>query len=87
MKITLTRLPGAPKLRVMQLVNRANLSSETYAAAAASLSSIGTLQEVVAWGQQQAPPVVLIDAIAQDEYTHDVIAPWGDGLILVFGAT
>lgn len=87
----MTLLPGAPKLLDMQIVDRANLSPETYAAVAASLASVvtsvGTLQGIVAWGQQQAPPVLLIDSIAQDEYTHDVIASWREGLILVFGAT
>lgn len=51
----------------------------------------GTLQEVVVWGGAQQPPVLLIETIAQDEFTHDVMARWrgatGAELTLVFGAT
>jgi hypothetical protein len=71
----------------MQLVNRANLPDEIHSALERELPTFGTLQDVVAWGRTQTPPVLLIESIAQDEYTHDVIATWREGSVLVFGST
>ena len=83
----------------MQIVNRANLPIETLTALERELPRFGTLQEFVIWGSAQRQPVLLLETIALDEYTHDVIAPWragcvrgargatGDGLTLVLEAT
>jgi len=80
----------------MQIVNRANLPIETLTALERELPRLGTLQEFVIWGSAQRQPVLLLETIALDEYTHDVIAPWrapgardagGDGLTLVLEAT
>jgi hypothetical protein len=38
-------------------------------------------------GRAQTPPLVLAQTIALDEYTHEVIAPWRDGLLLVYSST
>lgn len=61
----------------MQIVNRAKLAIETLSAVEAELPVFGTLQEFVLWGRAQQPPVLLIETIALDEFTHDVIAPCG----------
>jgi hypothetical protein len=74
----------------VQIVNCANLPIETLTALERELPRFGTLQEFVLWGSAQRPPVLLIETLALDEYTHDVIAPWhahGSGLTLVLGAT
>jgi len=71
----------------VQIVNQANLSPEAQAALDHKAPHFGTLQEFVAWGRAERPPVLLLETIAQDEFTHDVIAPWRDGLTLVLGAT
>jgi hypothetical protein len=71
----------------VQIVNQANLSSEAHAALNHEAPRFGTLQEFVAWGRAQRPPLLLLETIAQDEFTHDVIVPWRDGLTLVLGAT
>jgi hypothetical protein len=74
----------------VQIVNRANLPIETLAALERKLPRFGTLQEFVLWGARERPPVLLIETVALDEYTHDVIAPWraqGDGLTLVLEST
>ena len=71
----------------MQIVNRANLSIEKLTAIERELSRFGTLYEFVLWGSAERPPVLLIETIALDEYTHDVIAPWRDGLTLILEAT
>jgi hypothetical protein len=71
----------------VQIVNRTNLSAEAFAQLAGELPAFGTLQQFVAWNSRQQPPVLLLETIAQDEYTHDVIAAKQDGLFLVFGST
>ena len=75
----------------MRIANHANLSPAALAAVECLLPAWGTLQEVVVWGRVQQPPVLLIETVAQDEFTHDVIARWraatGNELTLVFGAT
>jgi hypothetical protein len=74
----------------VQIVNRANLPIETLTAFESELPAFGTLHEFVLWGSVQRPPVLLIETIALDEYTHNVIAPWraqGAGLTLVLEST
>jgi hypothetical protein len=74
----------------MQVVNRANLPFEKLTALERELPRFGTLQEFVLWGSARRPPVLLIETIALDEYTHEVIAPWpalGNGMTLVLEAT
>lgn len=74
----------------MHLVNRANLPLETVNALERELPCVGTLQEFVNWGSAKKPPVLLIETIALDEYTHDVIVPWkalDNELTLVLEAT
>ncbi|MEP7337034.1 MAG: hypothetical protein ABI977_04770 [Acidobacteriota bacterium] len=74
----------------VQIINRANLSPQAFAALERELPPLGTLLQFVVWGSQQQPPVRLLETVAQDEYTHDVIAAshgGQDGLFFVFGAT
>jgi hypothetical protein len=82
--------PHGSKLCHVQIVDRANLPIETLTALERELPRFGTLQEFVLWGARQRPPVLLIETIALDEYTHAVIAPWrtlGAGLTLVLEST
>ena len=80
----------------VQIVNRGTLPIEKLTEIERQLPRFGTLYEFVLWGNAQRPPVSLVETIALDEYTHDVIAPWrahgalgalGDGLTLVLEAT
>ncbi len=36
-----------------------------------------TLVDLLAWARHQAPPVQVAEIITQDEYTHDVVVPYG----------
>jgi hypothetical protein len=42
---------------------------------------------VVRWGVLYTPPRMVADVIVQDEFTHDVIVPFQDGLHLVYDTT
>ena len=46
-----------------------------------------TLEEVVRWGLARRPPRVVERVVVQDEYTHDVVLPWSDGIYLVYDTT
>ena len=52
-----------------------------------ALRNLRTLGPVLEWLRAQDPPRNVHDIITQDEYTHDVIIPWGERLVLVFDAT
>ena len=46
-----------------------------------------TLEEVVRWGLALRPPRVIERVVVQDEYTHDVVLPYADGVYLVYDTT
>jgi hypothetical protein len=52
-----------------------------------ALRNLRTLGPVLEWLRVQEPPRLVRDIVTQDEYTHDVIVPWGERLVLVFDAT
>jgi hypothetical protein len=75
----------------MRVANQANLSSEAIADIAAELSAQQNLGDVMSWALCSPPgtfiPSVVAEVIVQDEFTHDVIVPWRDGLVLVYDTT
>ena len=75
----------------MRVLNHANLSAEAVADIAKELSAQENLKDVMTWALS-APrgtfiPSVVAEVIVQDEFTHDVIVPWRDGLVLVYDTT
>ena len=75
------------KLTTMRIINHAHLSVETLAALEAAVPAHASLMEVVAWGRQLHPPVFLQDTIPLDEYTHEVLLRWREGLWLVYSTS
>lgn len=75
----------------MRIANHAGLSAAQLALIEDELRGHHSLMEVFNWGQTQPPgtvvPQVFADFVVQDEYTHDAIVPWRDGLVIVYGAT
>jgi hypothetical protein len=67
--------------------NRAALSADALALLDAEVAGHRTLAEVVRWGLDRRPPLVVEDVVIQDEFTHDVVMPWRDGLHLVYDTT
>ncbi len=51
------------------------------------LRALPTLAEVLAWGRAQLPPRTVTEIVTQDEYTHDVVMKYDEGLYLVFDTT
>lgn len=75
----------------MRVVNRANLSAEQLAGVESELSGQRNLDDVMRWALAHAPGVftraVVAGVVVQDEFTHDVIVPWRDNLVLVYDTT
>lgn len=75
----------------MRLVNYAKLSPARLADIEREVSEHRTLADVLRWGLKAESgvrlPEVIAAVIVQDEYTHDVVIPWRDGLVLVYGTT
>ena len=71
----------------MRITNHANLSAEALAALETVVPAHASLMEVVAWGRQLHPPVFLQETIALDEYTHEELLRWRDGLWLVYSTS
>ena len=46
-----------------------------------------TLEDVVRWGLACKPARLIERVVIQDEYTHDVVLPWGPGVYLVYDTT
>ena len=75
----------------MRVVNRAGLPPEQLAAIGRELSGQQNLSDVMRWALSQprgtfTPPVVA-EVVVQDEFTHDVIIPWREPLVLVYDTT
>jgi hypothetical protein len=72
----------------MRVLNHANLSLKTMAEIEAQLTEQQNLKDVM----NRAPshpadtfmPQVVADVIVQDEFTHDVVVPWREGLVLLY---
>jgi hypothetical protein len=45
-----------------------------------------TLADLLAWGARQSPRVQVAEIVTQDEYTHDVVLPYGS-IYLSFDTT
>lgn len=75
----------------MRVVNRADLSPEQLAVIEGELSGQQNLGDVLKWALAHPPglflPGVVAGVVVQDEFTHDVIVPWRDNLVLVYDTT
>lgn len=75
----------------MQIVIHARIADEVRAQIEAELSGQHNLKDMMAWalshGESVALPGVVSEVIVQDEFTHDVIVPRRDGLVLVYDTT
>ena len=75
----------------MRILNHANLSAQTIAEIEAQLADQENLKDVMNWALSHPAGTftsqVVADVIVQDEFTHDVVVPWREGLVLVYDTT
>lgn len=63
-----------------------DIAPEVLARAAAAVR-LDTLEDVLRFGLAQRPPWELVDVIAQDEFTHDVVVRGPAPAFVVFDTT
>ena len=56
-------------------------------AATAEFGNCFTLADLLAWCARQVPRTEVTEIVTQDEYTHDVVLPFGQRAYLSFDAT
>ncbi len=66
---------------------RGSFPAETLASIEAVVQGQKTLEDVVRWGLSRKPPRLIERVVVQDEYTHDVVLPWAEGVYLVYDTT
>jgi hypothetical protein len=75
----------------MQIATHGTITAEVKARIQAEVSSQQNLKDMMAWALSQGSsvflPGVVSEVIVQDEFTHDVIVPRSDGLVLVYDTT
>ena len=64
----------------LPLHDRVGLTAGQQQVLAAVLGTQHILQDVVRWR-------MVASVVVQDEYTHDVVVPWEDGLYLAYDTT
>jgi hypothetical protein len=74
----------------MRITNYSNLDSDHLSSIERELSGHRSLADLLEWARRQPSgdldPRVIAGVVTQDEYTHDIIVPWRQGLVLVYDA-
>jgi hypothetical protein len=75
----------------LTVINLASLPSDQFTQLERELGGHRSLSDILSWSQRQQPgtlaPQIITDVVVQDEFTHDVIVPWGESLVLVYDTT
>jgi len=75
----------------MSVVTHGRVEASVLEEIEVSVSNQENLKHMMAWALSQPRgtflPRVVSDVIVQDEFTHDVIVPRSDGLVLVYDTT
>lgn len=77
--------PPVSDLRAV-LFDYAHLDAADRESLGRALAEHTTLEQVLDWGRTQQPPFRVDSVLTQDEYTHDVLIPYGQRY-LVFDTT
>lgn len=70
-----------------EVFDRAGAAPVMLTALRDELAPLHNLGDVLTWARTLHPPVTAPAVVTQDEYTHDVLVPWRDGLTLAFDVT
>ena len=74
----------------MRLVNPSKLPTKRITDLETEIPEQENLKDVMKWALSnpgEFVPQVVADVIVQDEFTHDVLIPWREGLVLVYDTT
>jgi hypothetical protein len=75
----------------MQIINHGNLSADLIQQIEREISTQQNLQDTMRWALSHTAgrflAQVVANVIVQDEFTHDVVVPRSDGVVLVYDTT
>lgn len=60
------------------LIDLAGLGAAERDALSQAIAGQTTLERALDWGRSRQPPLAVETILTQDEYTHDVLVPYGD---------
>ncbi len=67
--------------------NRAGLPSGQLETLVQAVSRQTSIKHAVDWLATHRPPLTIEDMVTQDEFSHDILAPYPEGLYLVYDVT
>ena len=74
----------------MRVVNQSQLPAERIRELEEIIPAHENLRELMRWALDHPGeflPQVVKEVVIQDEFTHDVVVPWREGLVLVYDTT
>jgi hypothetical protein len=71
----------------MNIIDVAAVSPDQLAVLRRELEPLRTLGDLLDWARGRQPPVLSPQIVTQDEYTHDVLIPYGTSRYLDFDTT
>ena len=74
----------------MRVENQSDLSPDKLREIQSAIPHQENLKDMMTWAFSSPgdfEPTIVVDVVVQDEFTHDVIVPWRDGLVLVYDTT
>jgi len=80
-------LRAARYARRVDIELRATFAASTVDAIRAFVRGQATLNDVIVAGLTSRPARELCGVVIQDEYTHDVVLRWDDGVFVVYDTT
>ena len=74
----------------MRVVNQSQLPAERISELEEIIPAHENLRELMHWALDHPGeflPQVVKEVVIQDEFTHDVVVPWREGLVIVYDTT
>jgi hypothetical protein len=75
----------------MRVINHTTLAPDVFAQLLEDVPAHENLQQLMKWALADRTgtfvPGVVSQVVVQDEFSHDVVVPWREGLTLVYDTT
>ncbi len=72
---------------IISVENRAGLTAESFDRLAKAVSLHRSIKHALDWVATHDPALSPTDMVTQDEFSHDILAAYADGLWLVYDCT
>ena len=74
-------------MAMFSIENRAQFDAKRFSELSSIVERHTSIKHALDWLLGMSPPVAPVDAIAQDEYSHDVVFPYPLGCWIVYDCT